>query len=169
MFGFTFGIISVEEKAHVWTVHRSYKKWGLPCGESQFTTTCSFDLRATWTPEVLTIRCQALLWRACKSVYHTPPPQPPMPKVIRPAVGRKDCIDPAAESLKREAPVQRNELRLSRHGVAGGLAGICEGHPGWISSCRGVCCPCTSGWVLGMFIAHSQLCSFHLLTNSSET
>lgn len=77
MFGFTFGIISVEEKAHVWTVHRSYKKWGLPCGESQFTTTCSFDLRATWTPEVLTIRCQALLWRACKSVYHTPPPPAP--------------------------------------------------------------------------------------------
>lgn len=71
----------------------------------------------------------------------------PKAKIIPPAMGRKDSLIQLQRAQRREAPAQGNELRSSNDGVAGGLAGIHEGHFGWFLSSIRVCCPYTSGWV----------------------
>lgn len=149
MFGFLFWIIYTKEKTSLWPVHRIYKKCRVEYYESQCTATVSIRLEGYLEPLLvdytnLVSNVILLQWKEMTVLTWLLRGGKHLPKVIN--------FDPLMV-VQLEAWLGLMKVTLNGFHPAEG----CVVHA-------------FSGWVLGkMFIAHSQLCSFHLLTNSFET
>lgn len=92
-----------------------------------------------------------------------------MAKVILPAMEQKHCLDPSCTELSggRHLPKGMSSDSLIMVQLEAWQATMKVAQDGFRPE-KGVL-SMDLGWVLGMFIAHSPLCAFHLLTNSFET